>query len=186
MRTGLFLLDAAAHLRFEHRTAELRQQAHTLSWMAQNLTALNGVDVVVDGDVPDRPALLVSDADSPLDALALMTTVPAVVVRDGLLDTAADAVEAGVFALVPHTDPPHTDAAEQLCRNLLSVASQRRIPLVPVTVRCDLPADELPRDGGWRALLSAVTRSRTTIRVGFGTQLSPGMFPHRRVEQLAA
>lgn len=79
-RAGVFLVETFGRLA---TTAALEipsaapARARRLSWMAEQMCALHGVDVVVTGRVPTEPCIFVANHLSYLDPLAILVHAPA-------------------------------------------------------------------------------------------------------------
>jgi 1-acyl-sn-glycerol-3-phosphate acyltransferase len=80
-RAGVFLAETFGRLAAtETHTADASSRARRLSWVAEQMCALHGVDVIVRGRVPTEPCVLVANHLSYLDPVAILTHAPALAV----------------------------------------------------------------------------------------------------------
>lgn len=78
-RASVFLLESATHLARSARTSPLsiRGRSRRLGWMAEQMCAVHGIDVVVRGPRPPEAAVLVANHMSYIDAVAVLAHAPA-------------------------------------------------------------------------------------------------------------
>ena len=78
-RASLFVLETLSQVRrfTPSGVREARERARLLGWIAENLCALHGIQVMVRGQVPKSPAILVANHSSYIDPLAILSQVPA-------------------------------------------------------------------------------------------------------------
>lgn len=79
-RAGVFLAETFGRLAATEPHADAPSRARRLSWVAEQMCALHGVDVVVRGRVPSEPCVLVANHLSYLDPVAILTHTPALAV----------------------------------------------------------------------------------------------------------
>jgi 1-acyl-sn-glycerol-3-phosphate acyltransferase len=80
-RAGVFLAETFGRLAAtEVRAADAPSRARRLAWVAEQMCALHGVDVIVRGRVPTEPCVLVANHLSYLDPVAILTHAPALAV----------------------------------------------------------------------------------------------------------
>lgn len=78
-RASVFLLESATHLTRSARKTPMsaRGRARRLAWMAEQMGAVHGIDVVVRGPRPPEAAVLVANHLSYIDAIAVLAHAPA-------------------------------------------------------------------------------------------------------------
>ncbi|MFW5925153.1 MAG: lysophospholipid acyltransferase family protein [Myxococcota bacterium] len=88
-RASLFMANMLAGLaRVPLRLPEdLEQSARMMRWASQNICSLHGIEVVLEGQVPAGPAVLVSNHVSYVDPVAILSQAPAGVVAKQELGT---------------------------------------------------------------------------------------------------
>lgn len=82
-RAGFFLAETFGRLANaapDEGPADAPARARRLAWVAEQMCALHGVDVIVRGRVPTEPCVLVANHLSYLDPLAVVTHAPALAV----------------------------------------------------------------------------------------------------------
>jgi hypothetical protein len=203
-RTGALAVEVFARLGLGEaaplalRRASLGERARQLSWIAENLAALHGVEVVVHGRRPSGPALLVAEPDSYLETMAVLTQVPAVVIADRALGAWPILPSAGraLGVIVEPAGGRQARAAHRLSTDALAqgvsvlallgdsfepapIALAGPVPIVAVVVRTELGRDAglVPR------YLRVAGRSRTRIDVAFGAPLSARALQPPRVRR---
>jgi len=76
-RTGVFVAETLFRLGREPADSP-RERAERLRWVAENLSALHGLDIRVRGAVPAGPCALVANHLGYLDPVAMMAQLPAI------------------------------------------------------------------------------------------------------------
>ncbi|MEZ4250872.1 MAG: lysophospholipid acyltransferase family protein [Polyangiales bacterium] len=82
-RAGLFLVETFGRLATtaaQEIPADAPSRARRLAWVAEQMCALHGVDVIVRGRVPEGPAVYVANHLSYLDPLAIVTHAPSIAI----------------------------------------------------------------------------------------------------------
>jgi hypothetical protein len=124
--TGAFACETAAWI--------ARSGGVPLAWIAENLTALRGVDVEARGELPPARALLVANRAGHLGPLAVVAEIPGTKLAgdaseslglfEKVLTVAKQSEQERLFA--------HLDDCDVLAR-----AVEQGLPVVPVAIRCD-------------------------------------------------
>lgn len=153
-----------------HRTA--RERAEALSALARELLAIHGVEVEPLGVVPAMPCLLIANQTSPLDALVVLSQIPAVPVVPAeiagwpIVGPTATALGAR-FTRKAHDAHVMRDVLEALRTGVpvlhhggFDLAILADLPVVPISIRSEASSGE----GFWRFSTRVRTRVELVVR----------------------
>jgi lyso-ornithine lipid O-acyltransferase len=113
-RASLFTAGVVAQLRADRAAVEhdARRRGRLASWVAENLCALHGIQVVVHGRPPREASIVVANHLSYIDPLAILSHVPATVIAKSEVrewPVIGEAVQ-GLGALFVDRDCAHSGA----------------------------------------------------------------------------
>lgn len=196
-RTGLFAMQLMAHRRLADsfgapRRGALRGRARQLAWVAENLAVSYGIEIHAHGRAPSTRAILVAEPAGYLEAITIVSQVPAILLVDRPvgrrlgaplprwpifgpmaheLGVVADVRTMGVAGALRAAGEALDAGVPVLMLSgrpfsIAGLVSRYEAPVIPVAVRAD-HAQSL------RGRLAMTARARTRVDVAFGGMIGP-------------